>query len=144
MQITTYLKRHRKTITQITLFLIVGVATLLIDVVVTSISYTVLHMPAAFASAIGFLSGFFFNFPMNRKKVFHHADNDKFSLQVQIVQYATLSVFNLVATSLAVGFLADSGILTIQYAKIIITAVFAVWNFLVFKFVVFSKKHEGE
>lgn len=141
MQVKNYFGQYRHTIVQIILFFLVGIATLLVDVAVTSMLYTLLHVPAAIASGAGFLSGFLFNFPMNRKKVFQHADNDRFSLKAQILQYAALSIFNLVATSLVVGFLTDSGIMTIQYAKVIVTAVFAVWNFVLFKFVIFSKKN---
>lgn len=143
MKIMVCIEKHRGTIKQAILFLGVGLATLLLDVFVTNTMYSILHVPAAFASAVGFLSGFLFNFPMNRKKVFHHADDDRFSLQAQIIQYATLSVFNLIATSLAVGFLTDSGIVAIQYAKTIVTAVFAVWNFALFKLVIFSKQRSA-
>lgn len=122
------------------LFGFVGVGTLLVDVGVTKLLYSSFGFSAVLSSAIGFLSGFFFNFPMNRKKVFHHADNDRFSLRAQVMQYVALSIFNLVATSFAVGFLTDTGIVAIQYAKVIVTAVFAVWNFVLFKFLIFSKK----
>ena len=96
------------------------------------------------ASGIGFLSGFCVNFPMNRKRVFNHSEDDRFSLKSQICLYALLSFFNLMATSTAVDLLVKMNILQIQWAKIVTTIVFAVWNFLVFKIFIFSKKVSHE
>lgn len=117
----------------------VGVITLGIDVGVSTFLYNVTHLPAYLASAIGFLSGFFFNFPMNRKKVFHHSSKDRFSLHAQVGMYVVLCVFNLVVTSLLVEGMVRSGLLEIQYAKIVVTVLIAIWNFLLFKLVIFSK-----
>lgn len=130
----------KKLIQQIVLFGVVGGVTLVIDTSVTYVLYNFAHLPAFLASGIGFLSAFFFNFPMNRKKVFHHSADDRFSLRTQIILYAALSIFNLIATSAAVAGLVGLNLLKIQYAKIIVTAIFAVWNFLVFRLFIFSKK----
>lgn len=137
-----FLKSKREIIQQVAFFGIVGLITLLIDVAVTKTLHVLLDLPAALASGIGFLSAFLFNFPMNRKQVFRHSNKDRFSLKTQIIMYAGLSLFNLLATSLLVGWLTDSGILEIQYAKIIITAIFAAWNFIIFKKIIFSKNHK--
>lgn len=134
----------KKLFGQIIFFGFVGFATLLIDVLVT---YTLFHFAgfsAFLASGVGFLSGFFFNFPMNRKKVFNHSESDRFSLHKQIVLYGILSIFNLFATSALVDLLVQFKIFDIQYAKIVVTAVFAVWNFIVFKLFIFSKKLRNE
>lgn len=138
MQTRNYFEKNWNTGKQAILFLAVGVVTLLIDVLVTNTMYSVLHVPAAYASAVGFLSGFVTNFPLNRKKVFNHGVNDRFSLRVQATLYALLSIFNLFMTSWLVGLLVTHDILHIQYAKILITGIFAIWNFLVFKFFIFS------
>ena len=81
---------------------------------------------------------------MNRKRVFNHSKDDRFSLKSQICLYALLSFFNLMATSTAVDLLVKMNILEIQWAKIVTTIVFAVWNFLVFKLFIFSKKVSHE
>mgnify|MGYP006877224124 FL=1 len=134
----------KKFVIQIFLFGIVGVTTLAVDTFVTSILYYIAKMPAFMASGIGFLSGFCVNFPMNRKRVFNHSEDDRFSLKSQICLYALLSFFNLMATSTAVDLLVKMNILEIQWAKIVTTIVFAVWNFLVFKLFIFSKKVSHE
>ena len=125
---------------QVVHFGFVGVVTLLIDVTVTTTLYSSFHVPAYLASGIGFLSGFFFNFPMNRKRVFHHSERDKFNLRSQILMYVSLSLFNLLATSLITQLLVSSLELKIAFAKVIVTAVIAVWNFIIFKTLVFSKR----
>lgn len=134
------MKKHTPLIKQVVFFGVVGLITLGIDVTVTTTLYNLLNFPAYLASAIGFLSGFIFNFPMNRKKVFHHTDKDRFSFRTQIILYASLSIFNLLATSAMVEFLVTQNWLKIQYSKLLVTAIIAVWNFLLFKFFIFSKK----
>lgn len=124
---------------EIVAFGIVGLITFLIDLSVTTILYNTLYFPAYLASGIGFLSAFFFNFPANRKRVFRHTGNDRFSLKTQIILYALLSVFNLVATSMLVQILVTLGV-DIVYTKIAVTAAIALWNFLLFKLFIFSKK----
>lgn len=126
-------------VVQVFLYGAVGLATFAIDVGSTSVLYDVFHLPAYLASGCGFLLGFLFSFPMNRKKVFRHTGRDRFSLQTQVFMYATLSIFNLVSTSFIVHEVVSMNILNIQYAKIGVTAVIAVWNFLLFKFLIFSK-----
>lgn len=134
----------KKLVVQIFLFGIVGITTLLVDTLVTSILYYIAHLPAFMASGIGFLSGFCVNFPLNRKQVFNHSEDDRFPLKAQIYLYASLSIFNLIATSVTVDVLVSTNILEIQWAKIVTTIVFAIWNFLVFKLFIFSKKVSHE
>ena len=127
---------------KIFLFLVVGGITLLIDASISYILYHNIHGPAFLASGIGFLSGFVFNFPVNRKKVFNHSQYDRFSLKIQITLYTLLSLFNLVATSSIIATLVNSNVLDIQWAKVVVTAVFAIWNFLVFNLFIFSKNND--
>jgi putative flippase GtrA len=136
--------KYMNLIKQAALYGIVGVVTLGIDITVTVIIFNVAHLSAFLASAIGFLSGFFFSFPMNRKKVFHHHANDKFSLHSQIIMYISLAVFNLFATSAMVEFMVTNSLVTISVAKIIVTAAIAVWNFILFRQLIFSKVREEQ
>lgn len=133
------MKKYHALIFQIVFFLFVGVVTLGIDIGVTAACFYILGFPAYLASAVGFLSGFFFNFPMNRKRVFRHADSDRFGLKTQVTFYAALCIFNLIATSGIVQLLVEWDF-AIQYAKIFVTALIAVWNFCIFKLFIFSKR----
>jgi hypothetical protein len=56
----------------------------------------------------------------------------------------SLSLFNLVFTGAFVEFIVVHQILTIGYAKALATAIIAAWNFVIFKFVIFSKKQGSE
>ena len=119
---------------------LVGVISLLLDLLVTVVLFNIFNFPAYLASAVGFMTGFLFNFPMNRKKVFHHGPHDRYSLKEQVSMYLSLSILNLFVTSFLSEILVSSHIVKIGYAKLIVTALIAVWNFLLFKFVIFSKK----
>lgn len=131
--------KHKKIVTQIIFFGVVGVVSLLIDLSVTMLLYRLFNFPAFLASGIGFLSAFFFNFPMNRKRVFHHSENDRFRLSVQVVMFIALTLFNLFATSIIVEFVVNARLLQIGQIKIVVTALIAFWNFILFKYVIFSK-----
>jgi len=131
---------QKKLLKELTYFGIVGGLTFLTDLIVTTALYNLLHFPAFLASGIGFSSGFFFNFPLNRKKVFRHSQDDRYPFRLQIIFYASLSVFNLFATSLITDLLVTTGHLRIAYAKIAVTVLIAVWNFLIFKLFIFSKR----
>lgn len=132
-------KKYVPLLKQIIFFGFVGFVTLGIDVTVTTTLYNVAHFPAYMASAIGFLSGFFFNFPMNRKRVFRHSSKDKFSLRAQVAMYVSLSLFNLAATSALVELLVVHDVVRIAIAKLLVTALISMWNFVLFKTIIFSK-----
>lgn len=126
---------------QIILFGFVGLATLIIDVVVTTGLYNMLHISAFLSSAAGFIAGFLFSFPINRNKVFQSEHNhaSRFSARTQIVLYFSLCIFNLLTTSLLVAAIVSSDFVEIQYAKIAVTGLIAIWNFLLFKLFIFAK-----
>lgn len=133
------MRKHSRLIKQVVFFGFVGVVSLSIDLTVTVALFNVLHLQAYLASGIGFLSAFFFNFPMNRKRVFKHTKYDRFALKTQIIFYASLSVFNLFTTSFLVQIFVASGFVSITVAKIIVTIMIAIWNFIMFKTFIFSK-----
>lgn len=132
--------KYTKLFKQVFLFGIVGVISFGIDLGVTTLLYEVAHLPAFLAAGMGFVSAFFFNFPVNRKHVFNHSKLDRFSMRTQIVLYFLLSIFNLVVTSAIIELIVNSGLMTISLAKVSMTVVIAAWNFLIFRFFIFSKR----
>lgn len=132
--------KYSKLLKQIMLFGLVGVGSLLIDLCVTTLLYDHAHIPAYLAGPVGFLSAFFFNFPINRKHVFNHTEHDKFSMKTQVAMYISLSLINLCMTSLFMHVLVDGMHIQVSAAKLCTTGVIAVWNFFIFKFLVFSKR----
>lgn len=137
--IMTKIEKIKPLLIQVLIFGVVGVITLGIDIGVSTLLYAVFRLPAYLASGAGFLSGFFFNFPMNRKKVFYHSEADRFSFRIQVLFYVILCILNLVVTSLLVDLMVNTGSLLIQYAKIVVTIMIAIWNFILFKTFIFSK-----
>lgn len=135
---TVQMSKRSDLIKQMFFFGFVGAVSFGIDLVITVTFFNVLHFPAFLASGIGFLSAFFFNFPMNRKKVFKHTKYDRFSLKTQVILYVGLSIFNLFMTSLLVQVLVASNLVSIAFAKVIVTMLVAMWNFIIFKFYIFS------
>ena len=136
------MQKYSKLIKQLFFFGIVGGTSFLIDLIVTTILYSTFHLPAYLAGILGFLSAFFFNFPINRKHVFQHTVHDRFSLRTQVILFASLSVFNLITTGIFIDVLVNIGQIPISVAKVCTTGVIAVWNFILFKAVIFSKKNE--
>lgn len=137
--------RRSKIVKQLFLFGVVGGISFLIDFLVTTTLYNFFHAPPFLAGTIGFLSAFFFNFPVNRKHVFNHSVYDRFSMKTQMVMYMLLSLFNLLITGVLMQVIVGSGTLKIGPAKVIITALIAAWNFVLFRFVIFSKRpNQGE
>lgn len=129
----------KQTVWQLVLFGMVGITALVID---TGVTYVLVQqgVPVYIASAVGFVAGFAFNFPVNRQRVFQHSPHDRYSLRTQIALYAGLSLFNLGATSLAVQGLVQFGVLPLVWAKTSVTALFAIWNFVVLRLVIFAKR----
>lgn len=136
------MSKRKNILLQAFLFGIVGVVSLLIDVAVTTALYSYAHLPAYLAGSIGFLSAFFFNFPVNRKHVFNHTNLDRFSLKTQMSLFAGLCFFNLGVTALLMDVMVDWLGVQVSLAKIAVTALIAVWNFLLFRYFIFSKQSE--
>lgn len=133
------MQKYKDSAVQMFLFGVVGITSMLIDIVITTFFYRVVSFTPFFASTMGYLSGFLYNFPLNRHKVFRHSDKDKFSLKAQLSMVFVLSFINLVVGSGIVHILVSQDILDISIAKALTTVLIALWNFLIFKFLIFSK-----
>jgi putative flippase GtrA len=133
------MQKHRQLLRQIILFGLVGGGSLLTDVCVTTVLYNYAHLPPYLSGVIGFMSAFFFNFPLNRKHVFNHTKHDRFSLRAQVTFYISLSLFNLFTTGLLMQLMVGKMHIQISLAKVCVTGVIAVWNFFILKFIIFAK-----
>ena len=127
---------------QFIFFILVGIFSLGIDIGVTTAFYNYFSFSAFYASFVGFLTGFLFNFPVNRQKVFRNSNGNKFSLRAQLIIFLSLSIFNLFASSAAISMLVSAHILEIGYAKILMAGIVALWNFVILKYLIFSKSKE--
>jgi putative flippase GtrA len=121
---------------QLVAYLGIGLLTTAIDAIITFLLFEFLGFSVFLASAVGFLSGFFVNFPLNKNKVFFSSNGQRFKVSTQVQLYVLLIAFNLFSTSFAVALLVDLGI-QIVVAKFFVTGVLFIWNFVVFKFYIF-------
>ena len=106
-----------KTSSLIVKFVIVGIATLILDTTVTTLLYKHGHLPAGVASAIGFTSGFLVNFIGNRGVVFKSVEGYHFKRKSQILMYVVLVFFNLAFTSLMTEVLVSRAGVKHYYSK---------------------------
>ena len=118
-----------KTSSLIVKFVIVGIATLILDTTVTTLLYKHGHLPAGVASAIGFTSGFLVNFIGNRGVVFKSVEGYHFKRKSQILMYVVLVFFNLAFTSLMTEVLVSRAGGNIIIVKICLGVLVATWNF---------------
>ena len=132
--------KYTKLFKQVFLFGLVGGVSFLIDLGVTTALYDFVHFPAFLSAGIGFISAFFFNFPVNRKHVFNHSNYDKYSVRRQMVLYFCLSIFNMIITSALTQLIVGAGLTTIGIAKVCLTILIAAWNFVIFRLIIFSKR----
>lgn len=63
-------------------------------------------------------------------------------MKIQVSLYVALCLFNLLMTAVLMQLLVESDLLRVEVAKVLITALIAVWNFIIFKFWIFSKKYQ--
>lgn len=126
-------------IKQYLFYLVIGLITLIIDTAVAAIFYDIFDIQAFISSGLGFLAGFIFSFPINRRKVFRHSDKDRFSMRSQLIMYAGLAIFNLIFTSLLVHAAVDWLNFNIVVAKMFTTGAMSIWNFVIFRYLIFSK-----
>jgi putative flippase GtrA len=127
-----------KTSSLIVKFVIVGIATLILDTTVTTLLYKHGHLPAGVASAIGFTSGFLVNFIGNRGVVFKSVEGYHFKRKSQILMYVVLVFFNLAFTSLMTEVLVSRAGGNIIIVKICLGVLVATWNFLIYRTIIFK------
>jgi putative flippase GtrA len=131
---------RKNALKQLVSYGIVGLASFCIDVSLTTAAYDVLRVSPFAAGVVGFVAGFLFGFPVNRKHVFDHTKHDKYSLRTQVTAYAGLCGANLLITGTLTQLLVEDARLRIFVAKVCVTALIAVWNFFILKYLVFSKR----
>lgn len=134
-ELKTLINKHRTLIN----FLITGGILFVIDFGVSLFMYYLVGLGPGISSGIGFTAGFIVGFTLNKKWVFKHDSKSRFNVSAQLILYLLLAVFNLIISSVAVEVIVGKGIM-IEIVKPITVIVIAFWNFLIFKFFIFSKK----
>lgn len=116
-------------------YLLVGGFSFAIDAGLLFILHEPLGLSVAIATSIAFWIGVIFNFTLTRYWTF--SSREKSQLKKHIILYILLLGFNYLATVLLMLLL--SNIMHVVVAKTIIVALQTIWNFPIYKYVIFKQ-----
>lgn len=120
-------------------YLFVGGSTFVLDEGILIMLHGVLNIHLPIALFVSYLVAFVYNFSLNRWWTFSAAENK--SLKQHLVPYFILFIFNLGFTVIFVSLL--SKVINYAVAKVIAVLIQTTWNYLIYKYVIFSKEGVG-
>lgn len=119
-------------------YLLVGGLCFLADVVLLWLLHEILGLPLAVAAPAGFLLSFALTYTAQRLAAFRSSA----AVPASVAKYATLVIFNTVATAAIV-----SGVDALGWGwligKVVAVAVTTVWNYFVYRYWVFATPDES-
>lgn len=115
-------------------YLLVGGLSFLLDYGLLYLFHEIIGIRLWLATGISFSASFFFNFTLQKLFAFNSQNGTIGSL----TKYILLVIFNAFATVAIVSFLYS--FITWQIAKILATIMTTVWNYLIYKYVIFPNK----
>lgn len=117
-------------------YLLTGGLTFAVDYLVLLTGFYVFLLPLWAATTLGYLAGLCVSFFINRVWVFgEHGKQRKMARQ--LVEYVLLLLFNYIFTVFTIRLLDNLGV-TPAISKIIVTAMIAGWNYLIYNKVIFT------
>lgn len=119
-----------------------GISAFASQYLVLSISYYVFSAPLNVASSLGYIAGLFVSYIFNRLWVFGEAGRHK-RVAHQSVQYVGLVIINYCFTVFSISFLDKHGIPP-YISQFPITASITIWNYNLFKRVIFKGRQQAE
>ena len=119
-------------------YVVAGSSAFATQYVVLNGGYYALSLPLHAATSIGYVAGLLVSYLFNRHWVFGEAGKHK-HIAHQTSQYVVLVAFNYFFTVLGVSFLKKHGIEP-YISPIIITAIITLWNYILYKRVIFRGK----
>jgi len=121
-------------------FLLVGSVTFLGEYVVFYALYIIFHWNLLVSNSLSFGIGLSVSFMLNRIWAFKRT-NYKRKMHHQAAIYLALALSNLVINNLIVAGLKDIGV-DPRIGKVIAIGTIAIWNFLIYKYVIFMEWSE--
>ena len=118
-------------------YVVVGMGSLAVDYAVLLALYRGAHVDVALASAAGFLVGLGINFVLNKYWSFD-ADRSAKQSAKQAIMYGALVAINLIFTSAFVAYMVRLHIGP-EISKLITTAMVTLWNYVLYKKLIFKK-----
>ncbi|RDB58979.1 hypothetical protein C1878_15915 [Gordonibacter sp. 28C] len=113
-------------------YVIVGVASALLELIIFSVLYYVAQVSAAWASPVSLLCSTVLNYALSKNWSFK-GDS---SILKSLLLYVLLLCFNSIFSSIATQFFIDIGISAL-FAKLLTMSCVVVWNFFLYRKVVF-------
>lgn len=117
-------------------YIVVGISAVIVDYGSFYILYSKFNAGLVLANSIGFVLGLCASFFLNRIWSFKSSGYSKKAAH-QLAAYLTLAVVNLVVTNLLIVGMVKLGIPAL-IAKLIAIAMTTIWNYLLFKFIIFK------
>lgn len=116
-------------------FLITGGTAAFVEFVLFYILHGVYGVNPLVSQTISFLVGFVISFVVNKLWVFGSTGNTKHEL----LKYCVLAVINIILSNIVVYLLLSLGVV-FWMTKIIVMAMVATWNYLLFQKIIFTSK----
>ena len=116
-------------------YLLVGVTAFALDYAVFLASFVLIGLNYLMANAMGFLTGFFASFLLNRRYTFGAAG----PMGGSLVRYSLLASFSLLAGSLLMVFFVEWLSIDPAVSKVLVVALTVCWNFPLYRYVVFRR-----
>lgn len=124
---------------EIVIFLVIGIATVIVDYITYRISSSLFSSNVALSKAIGFICGTFFSYFANRRWTFAHVENKSSNKLHFGILYLTTMCLNVLVNSTILKSLKGFEY-SVQIAFLVATGLSASFNFLGMKFFVFNLK----
>lgn len=121
-------------------YLFSGGISYLVDLLSFLFLHDIVKSPLPISVGISFILGLSFSFLVNKTFVFAANDNARFKTSYQIILFITLVMFNLVFTYMLVKLLLETGAPSFV-AKTVPTICITLWNFLLYKNIIFKNNN---
>jgi glycosyltransferase involved in cell wall biosynthesis/putative flippase GtrA len=121
-------------------FFIAGGAATVVDMFFVFLFFDVLEMKIAWAASWAFLITFFVSFFLQKFWTFR--DNDRSRMKQQMFSYFLTGLFGLAVNAVGMHFLVEVWEIWYLFSLTLIIGGLAVFNFLVYKFIIFKKQHK--
>lgn len=121
-------------------YLLTGGLAFAVDYLLLVVGYYIFSLPLWVATTLGYLGGLCVSFFINRAWVFGESGKQR-KMTRQLVEYVLLLLFNYAFTVLAIR-LSDSLGVEPAISKIVITAMIAGWNYIIFNKVIFAHNND--
>lgn len=118
-------------------FLIAGGTSTLTDLILLFIFHSILKMNVIVAATFAYVIAFFVSFYLQKFWTFR--ENSTHKIRLQMAAYFMLGAINVGLNAVAMHFLVNVMHIWYLLAQIIISAVIAILNFLVYKYFIFKK-----